>query len=604
MLPPVGGAMSPDSKFYIKRKADRLAENMLLGANQPIVIEGPFQVGKSSLLVRMIEQAKQQDKQVASLSLLDFDQTELESAAKFYQSFFRKISSKLSLADRTTDQDLWAPEDGNNANGNDYMAKYILRETTQPLLIAIDEANRLFSANFAADFFSMLRSWHEKRNEDAWARLNLILVIATSTDPFIKNHSVSPFNVAQHIYLQDFNVEQLRELNSKYNNPLEESSLSKLWELLSGHPYLTGQAFNWLITEQGNVEQLDEKAIKLHGPFEAHLNSFQQLLEKHPELKDSLKQLLGNNEQLEIKDNYALYRAGFVKYTRRGFKIRNELYRRFLKDFFSPLVKSKMKRIALLIHGIRSQGDWQERVVNKLEEGKVVKVFPIRYRYFNAFEFLSPILTRSRPISRVKKQLRIVKEKYPSGEISIIAQSFGAYIVGHLLKKNKDLKIRHLILFGSVLPREYEWEDVSGQVGEIVNECGKRDIWPVLAKATSWGYGASGTHGFGHVLVKDRFHNSGHGEYIEEEGFVENYWKPFIEQGTFVPSDYDRAKRKTPWYLSTLEGIPIQWIVTGLFIVALIIGGYFLFKPKGISQESFSPANNLELSCLERSKVI
>lgn len=608
-----GGTEELDSPFYIKRKSDFLIEDVFTNIHQPIVIEGSFQVGKSSLLLRMIEQAKQQGKQVVNLNLqFDFDQAEFDNATGFYKSFFRKITRSLSLLDRTKDENLWAPEDGNNSNGNDYMADYILKETTPPILIAIDEANRLFSTDFATDFFSMLRGWHDKRHEAIWKKLSQILVIATSADPFIKNHTVSPFNVAQPIQLQDFNFEQLQELNGKYSNPLKESSLAELHKLLSGHPYLTRQAFFWLGTKQGDVEQLLAKATEINGPFKLHLNHCLQLLEVHSELKDSLRQLLAN-EKPKIKDNYALYRAGFVKYVSKGFEIRNELYRRFLEDYLSAIGKPKtedgkqgnsvaqenkpvqenesVRHIVLLIHGIRSQGDWQGRVKYKLEASGAVEVRPVRYGYFKIFEFLSPFLTRSRPMNRVKKQFEIIKEKYPDAEVSVIAQSFGSYIIGNLLKKDADIKIKRLILFGSVLPREYEWADVSKQVGEIVNECGKQDIWPVLAKATSWGYGASGTHGFGHVLVKDRFHKARHGDYIEEEGFVEGYWQKFIEQGKFIPSGYDTTTYKTPWRFSILEGFPIQWIAIGFLVGLLFLGGYFLLKPKGKASEDVALLN-------------
>ena len=87
-----------------------------------------------------------------------------------------------------------------------------------------------------------------------------------------------------------------------------------------------------------------------------------------------------------------------------------------------------------------------------------------------------------------------------------------------------------------MLPQDFLWHEYQGRFDDdkVVNECGKSDIWPVLAQSLSWGYGASGTHGFGAVLVKDRFHAGGRGQYFDS-GFVGQYWAPFIRSGEYTP---------------------------------------------------------------------
>ena len=105
----------------------------------------------------------------------------------------------------------------------------------------------------------------------------------------------------------------------------------------------------------------------------------------------------------------------------------------------------------------------------------------------------------------------------------------------------------------------------------MVNECGKADIWPVLAQSASWGYGASGTHGFGAVLVKDRFHAGGHGQYFEPE-FVEKYWEPFIRRGEYKGTEFETKMPPTPWWISVLGILPFRWtiVITLMLIVSLM----------------------------------
>jgi len=95
---------------------------------------------------------------------------------------------------------------------------------------------------------------------------------------------------------------------------------------------------------------------------------------------------------------------------------------------------------------------------------------------------------------------------------------------------------------------------------QVVNECGKSDVWPVIAQSVTWGYGASGTHGFGSVVARDRFHPGGHSQYFEED-FVKEYWVPFIRDGMIKPSGWETTRPGTPWWLSTLGWLPLKYLI-------------------------------------------
>jgi hypothetical protein len=233
-------------------------------------------------------------------------------------------------------------------------------------------------------------------------------------------------------------------------------------------------------------------------------------------------------------------------------------------------------QVVLLIHGIRTQADWGPMVQSKLEVPGRIEVIPIRYGYFDAFRFWFPFWTRITPVENVYVQIRVALQKYkrdqPDAKLSIVAHSFGTYVVGQILRRAFDLKIHRLILCGSVLPRDFPWHEYQGRFDEdkLVNECGKADIWPVLAQSTSWGYGASGTHGFGAVLVKDRHHEGGHGQYFDPK-FVETYWEPFFRRGEYQRTDFEKRMPPTPWWISVLGILPLRWVVL-VIILAVCFG--------------------------------
>ena len=190
--------------------------------------------------------------------------------------------------------------------------------------------------------------------------------------------------------------------------------------------------------------------------------------------------------------------------------------------------------------------------------------------------------------------LQKYRRSHPDAKLSIIAHSFGTYIIGEILKRGFDLQIDRLILCGSVLPQGFPWHQYQGRFADdkVVNECGKADIWPVLAQSASWGYGASGTHGFGAVLVKDRFHAGGHGQYFDP-GFVEKYWEPFIRRGEYQGTDFETKMPPTPWWVSVLGILPLQWMIVALIVLALALATWPIH---GMNVTPFQSRSNTESS--------
>ena len=250
-------------------------------------------------------------------------------------------------------------------------------------------------------------------------------------------------------------------------------------------------------------------------------------------------------------------------------------------------------QVVLLIHGIRTQADWGPMVRSKLEVPGQIVVIPINYGYFDAFRFWFPFWTRSKPVEKVYVQIRVALQKYrrdhPDAKLSIIAHSFGTYVVGQILKRGFDLKIHRLVLCGSVLRQDFPWHEYQGRFDDdkVVNECGKADIWPVLAQSCSWGYGASGTHGFGAALVKDRFHAGGHGQYFEPE-FVEKYWEPFIRRREYGGTEFEVKIPTTPSWVSLMGILPLKWLIC---CVILVVAMVFFVRPNKILPSKTNPCN-------------
>ncbi|MEZ4699175.1 MAG: hypothetical protein R2834_02505 [Rhodothermales bacterium] len=231
---------------------------------------------------------------------------------------------------------------------------------------------------------------------------------------------------------------------------------------------------------------------------------------------------------------------------------------------------SDSPQIVVLVHGIRTQAPWAEMVMHCLEdEPTVQKVIPVRYGYFNMFRFLTPVLTRRGPIQQLARELRDIRKQYPDARLSLIAHSFGTYATAQVLDNETDIEIDRLILCGSIIPQDFRWDKVADRVHhEILNDCGTRDIWPVMAKFMTWGFGPSGTFGFGKSRVRDRFHNFRHSDFFNRD-FVETYWSPYIAAGEIKHSDWELHRPTPPWWQSLL-GIVKLPILLVLLLAATV----------------------------------
>jgi pimeloyl-ACP methyl ester carboxylesterase len=230
----------------------------------------------------------------------------------------------------------------------------------------------------------------------------------------------------------------------------------------------------------------------------------------------------------------------------------------------------RQKEVILLIHGIRTFAEWQPMVKRVLQEIPGTEVVAIKSGYFNLLAFWCPVLTRQATINDVRREIQNAKAANPNARFSVIAHSYGTYAISKILLENPDLRLHRLVLCGSIVPRKYRWDYARARLDtDVINDYGTRDIWPVVAQCLSWGYGDTGRHGFGRgAMVRDRGHDYKHSDFFNEK-FVRDYWKPWVEENRFQPSDWEEKVPPSPWWLSILSVLPLRWVIVAISVLAI-----------------------------------
>jgi len=334
-LPVPGGTLDVDDPWYLARPTDSTALALIQKPGQTLTIKGPRQMGKSSLLMRTVNAGHAAGKRVALLDFQLVDEESKADSAVFFRRFASWVAEQLNLTDSVGT--FWNAGYSNPQNCTRYLEQHVLEPLGGPCIVAIDETDAIFQTTFSQDFFSMLRSWHNRRADPTrktWKKIDIIL--STSTEPqfFIDRPHESPFNVGVTLQLEDFELEQVRRLNAIHPRPLGSGDVDRLYSLVRGHPYLTRKALFQVASETpaGTADELFGRARDDRGPFGDHLRDYLLRLQRKPELIPALKQVVDGRP---LNDELAVYRLEALGLVRRdGQKVtpRCELYGAYFRE--------------------------------------------------------------------------------------------------------------------------------------------------------------------------------------------------------------------------------------------------------------------------------
>jgi hypothetical protein len=326
-----GGAVRLRSKFYIERSADAQVRRQVLRSGTTTTIGAPRQTGKSSLLVRAVHHARENGHKVVYLDFQRIDPEYLQTLDLFLRYFAEMMVRKLHLEPAEVEQS-WRGSLGPQDKLTYLLEDYILSEIEAPIVLAMDEVDRLLQTPFHTEFFGMLRAWHNSRAiNDLWNILNVVMVISTEPYLLIDDIYQSPFNVGLRLYLDDFDEAQVRDLNHLHGAPLADSDLPRLMTILNGHPYLTRKALYTLVVEGVTWAELTKIATTDASPFGDHLRRYLWLLYDKPELTDAMKSIIRDGTCPDEALFYRLYRAGLVKGSSKACTCRCLLYEAYLQ---------------------------------------------------------------------------------------------------------------------------------------------------------------------------------------------------------------------------------------------------------------------------------
>ncbi|MBV9390154.1 MAG: AAA-like domain-containing protein [Chroococcidiopsidaceae cyanobacterium CP_BM_ER_R8_30] len=330
------GQVDLASTLYVERPPiESRCYETILKPGALIRIKAPRKTGKTSLMARILVQAAKQGYHTVPLSFQLADGRIFQDLDKFLRWFCVNVGLELQLPNQLANY--WDEIFGSKISCKAYFEQYLLTETAQPLVLALDDIDRLFQyPDLAEDFLGLLRTWHEEaKNRDIWKRLRLIVV--HSTEIYLPlNINQSPFNVGLPIELPELTSEQVQELARRHGLDWSTQQAKQLMALVGGHPYLVRLALYHIWHQDVTLEQVVQTSPISGGIYSDHLQRQFWHLQQEPELALALAQVVTQPEsvELDLVQAFKLQSIGLIHLQGNHAVPSCELYYQYFRDHF------------------------------------------------------------------------------------------------------------------------------------------------------------------------------------------------------------------------------------------------------------------------------
>ena len=323
----------PNGDFHVVLPDEARCYDEIHKPGALIRIKSPNNMGKTVLMHRVLDYGAGLGWRVASLNLEQTNRTFFDDIDRFMQWFCASVGKQLGV--RVKVKEIWDEMFGANDNCTDYFETYVLKEDQSPIVLAIDNFDRVFNyPDIETDFCGLLRGWYERsKSHSEWEQLRLVIV--HSQEPLAQRDiNQSPFNVGMPVELQEFTPDQVADLVARHGLEWSGPETQQLIGLIGGHPYLVRTALASLASGALTLAKFLDTAPTEAGIFRDHLLGHLKLLEDYPELGAAMRRVLKSTDPVRLKseESFRLHSRGLVVRVQNEVVPRCQLYRVYLQD--------------------------------------------------------------------------------------------------------------------------------------------------------------------------------------------------------------------------------------------------------------------------------
>ena len=334
------GSVPLNSTFYIERlPQESYCKAEIAKPHALIRLKAPRQMGKTSMMMRLLHQAERQGDRVVYLRLEQVIEQAWNDADRFLHWFCASVSLKTQHKFQQEEYASLTAMVGSTLGAQEYFESYLLPDLGAPLTIGLDSIDRMFDyPHLYNNFFSLLRSLHEAgKHTEILSKLRL--VISHAAEVYVPlDINRSPFNVGVSVEVNEFSVDRVELLAAKHQLNWTRTEIDRLMSIIGGHPFLVRLAMFEVASHQIDLPSLLATASSREGIFyQRHLARMETTLNSQPDLLIAMASVVRANEGTVLAPSLKgrLEGLGLVKFQGEVVVPRCELYRQYFSNLVS-----------------------------------------------------------------------------------------------------------------------------------------------------------------------------------------------------------------------------------------------------------------------------
>ena len=310
-----GGALETESPFYVARQTDDEVLEAVRRSRAMVTIRGPRQTGKTSLIMRTYATLRREKTQcrVAFIDFQSLPYEDFQSLSTIWRAIAIAVADQLWLDD--WDESMWKLEGSHDRNFSRFLDRFVFADEDVPLLICLDEVDRVFNSPLKAEFFPTVRAFYNRGAMDpSWKKVGWLL--GTSSEPsfFIEDLTQSPFNVGLRVELNAFTPDEVTVFAERHGMALESNMLTQIMDYVGGRPYLVHLLLYHLVRHPESRDQLFDAPTAGGGVFRDNLHRYLMQFQQEQTLASAMKDVVTGNGCKDVRLLERLEAGGLVRH--------------------------------------------------------------------------------------------------------------------------------------------------------------------------------------------------------------------------------------------------------------------------------------------------
>lgn len=360
--------------LYVQRDADRQLANIINDMGRPGYVLVSRQMGKTNLLLNAKRTLENHNDFFIYVDLSNpFDsakacfQNIVDTALETHEQYFSGIKDAIVDQRKQAGSDLPAHKQHTNE------LRLLLRTIPGKIIITLDEIDALTKTAYSDQVFAQIRSIYFTRiNYPELERLTYILSGVIEPTEIIRDPKISPFNIGQKIFLNDFSLDEFEQFIRLSKLKLTAEIKERIYYWTEGNPRLTWDLCSEIEnifdkSQELNINTLDRIVKEMYLTLfdKPPIDNIRELVKNDREIRNSIIEIeYKKGKELPQKVKNKLYLAGIINYEDSNIRLKNQIVRESLALTWIKSLEEEEKGILKIALDLFEKGDYAEALLN------------------------------------------------------------------------------------------------------------------------------------------------------------------------------------------------------------------------------------------------